>query len=191
MVAEVRIYYEGDDALREGFRQFFSELHETIGQPVRPIAGKSKAIADFKRALNSHPDAMNILLIDSEGPDDGMLFKSRCQPLGIDPAQKKAIFWMVQCMESWFLADIERLSDFYRKNLRKALHSNPKIEEIPKRDVLAKLNAATRDTQKGPYHKTKHAPHILRLIRPANVKKAAPSCRRLFEMVPRLYVERS
>jgi hypothetical protein len=88
------------------------------------------------------------------------------------------IFWMVECMESWFLADIEALSRYYRRDLAEALRGNPNVEEIPKEDVLARLKAATD----GRYHKTKDAPHILKRILPQRVKQAAPNCRRLFDL---------
>ena len=87
-------------------------------------------------------------------------------------------FWMVECMESSFLADIEALSRYYRRDLTEALRGDPNVEEIPKKDVLARLKAATD----GRYHKTKDAPHILKGILPQRVKQAAPNCRRLFDL---------
>jgi|ERR1035441_8490269 hypothetical protein len=64
-----------------------------------------------------------------------------------------SIFWMVEMMESWFHAD---------------------------RDAL---KAATKDTTKGKYHKTKHVPALLQSIKPALVRKAAPNCERFFASV--------
>jgi hypothetical protein len=187
MVAETRIYFEGDPALREGFRVFFSGLATALGRQPRLIAGEATAIADFLAGLRKHPDALNILLIDSEGPDDGKLFESICQPRGIDVRSRDAVFWMVECMEAWFLADAQALRKYYGKEFRqKAIPRNPKVEEIPKNDVFEALKAATKDTSKGPYHKTKHAPSLLRLISPALVKRASAHCRRLFESVPGL-----
>ncbi len=63
----------------------------------------------------------------------------------------------------------------------KHLKGNPRIEEIPKADVMQRLKLATRGLKKGAYHKTKHAPHILRLLQPSAVKRAAPHCQRLFD----------
>lgn len=85
-------------------------------------------------------------------------------------------------MESWFLADIDALVDYFEMDLRKALRGNPDVEEIPKRDVLDRLKAATN----GRYHKTRDAPHLLKRIRPDRVKRAAPHCRRLFDTVVEL-----
>lgn len=60
---------------------------------------------------------------------------------------------------------------------------NPNVEEISKQDPVKGLKAATKDTTKGRYHKTKHAPALLELIEPALVRKAAPNCERLFKVV--------
>jgi hypothetical protein len=187
MVSEVRIYFEGDRALREGFSEFFKELTATLGRAPKLIAGKADPCGVFLLALDAHPSALNILLIDGEGPDDGKLFESFCQPRGIDVRSKDRVFWMMQCMEAWFLADAEALRRYYGKNFREnAVRLNPKVEEIPKSDVFEALKTATKGTSKGPYHKTKHAPFLLRLINPALVKQSSGHCRRLFESVPKL-----
>ena len=87
-------------------------------------------------------------------------------------------------MESWFHADKDALEDYYKSGFRKAaLKANPNVEEISKRDVIEGLNAATKDTTEGKYHKTKHAPALLQSIKPELVRKAAPNCERLFKVV--------
>ena len=187
MVAETRIYFEGDPALREGFRVFLSGLATALGRQPRLIAGEATAIADFLTGLRKHPDALNILLIDSERPDDGRLFETICQPKGIDARSRDHVFWMVQCMEAWFLADAPALGEFYGKEFReKAVPRNPNVEEIPKKDVFEALRTATKDTSKGRYHKTKHAPSLLKLIDPALAQQASAHCRRIFDRIPQL-----
>ena len=87
-------------------------------------------------------------------------------------------------MESWFHADKDALEDYYKSGFRKAaLKANPNVEEISKRDVIEGLNAATKDTTEGKYHKTKHAPALLQSIKPELVRKAPPNCERLFKVV--------
>jgi hypothetical protein len=129
---------------------------------------------DFSIALRKHPAAWNVLLRDSEGP----LQPDRpASPAG-------SIFWMVEMMESWFHADKDALEGYYKIGFRKAaLKSNPNVEEIPKQDLIEGLKAATKDTTKGKYHKTKHAPALLQAIKPALVRNAAPNCERLFALV--------
>ena len=168
---EIRIYFEGDPALKEGFHAFFgaivSATREQSGR-IRFIAGKARARDDFRRATRVHPDAWNVLLIDSEGEPDSN-------------DRDGQTFWMVQCMESWFLADKDTLEAYYGERFRRnALPANPDVERIPKKDVIDGLAAATRQTGKGEYHKTRHAAQLLRLIRPDRVRSAAQNCERFF-----------
>jgi hypothetical protein len=183
VVAEIRIHYEGDPQLKEGLHSFFGKLVlEGYSRRCRVhfIAGRGRddAIHDFQDALESHPSSWNVLLIDSEGPDDGRLFAR----LRLPAAQKKSVFWMVQLMESWFLADIQALKLYYGKGFREAqLRIKREVEQIPKKDVLKWLENATKKTQKGGYDKTDHAPRLLGLIDPAMVREACPNCGRIFD----------
>jgi hypothetical protein len=87
---------------------------------------------------------------------------------------------MVQIMESWFLADVDALKAVFKSGLSEAvLRGNPNIEEIPKADVLERLNKAAD----GEYHKVKHGMKLLELIDPAKVRKAAPNCERMFRLI--------
>ena len=180
VVTEIRIYFEGDDSLRSGFAALFREIKSRAqAQNVRfdLIACGGTPIRDFLIALKKRKEAWNILLKDSEAPYDGKL----TNPPGTDP---KSVFWMVQLMEAWFLADPKALAEYYGKDFKTAaLRKNPQVEDIPKSDVMTCLQQATKDTQKGRYHKTKHAPAILERINPDSVKKAAPNCQRLFSEV--------
>lgn len=172
MVTEIRIYFEGHKALRPGFKQFLSRIDDAtrerrIGFQAIPAGGTPEE--DFRIAQKTHLNAWNILLRDSEGPK---------------PKRKKSVFWMVQVMEAWFLADPEALALYYGKDFASnTLKKNPRVEEIAKAEVLKCLKHATRKTQKGPYHKTAHAPRILELLDPDKVRKAASECERLFHEI--------
>ena len=184
MVREIRIYYEGAPQLKEGFRSFFGKLvlqdyYRLCRVRFVAGAGRAEAIHDFQDACQSHPSSWNVLLIDSEGPDDTQLFAR----LGLPAAQRDSVFWMVQLMESWFLADIQALKGDYRKGFQEArLIVKRDIERVHKNDVIKWLEDATKATQKGKYDKTAHAPRLLGLIDPALVRKACPNCRRIFEV---------
>lgn len=184
MVKEIRIHFEGHPALKEGFRQFFGEVVSLARERrwhVQFIAGhgRGNTIRDYCDACESHRLSWNVLLIDSEGPDDGKLF----QKLGLPAAKKDSVFWMVQLMESWFLADIQALKQHYGANVMKArLRGNPKIEEIPKADVIKRLRAAVR-TPKRSYDKVEDTPRLLRLLDPAIVRAACPNCERIFRIM--------
>ena len=177
MPQEIRIYFEGDKSLKAGFGVFFAEIREralAARWEVRIVATGGTPERDFGIALRKHPMAWNVLLRDSEGP--------------LDPnrpaSHAGSIFWMVEMMESWFHADKDALEGYYKTGFRKdALKPNPNVEEIPKHDLIEGLKAATKDTTKGKYHKTKHAPILLQSIKPALVRKAAPICERIFRVV--------
>jgi len=183
MVTEIRIYHEGDRKLKEGFRMFFAALFDgarLLRCRMNLIASGGEPVQDFKDALAKHPTAWNILLKDSDGPDDGRLFSA----LHLERSLEDSVFWMVQVMEAWFLADVEGLKRYYGQGLQEAaLHGNPKVEEIPKEDVYKRLKDATRTTSKGAYDKTGHAPGLLRFIDPEQVKQASPNCHRIFDTV--------
>lgn len=112
------------------------------------------------------------------------LVQDRCERHGLGRDHTENVFWMVQLMESWFLADVDALSRYYGKEFgRKAVQGTPSIEDIPKQNVLAKLKAATKKCSKGEYHKTSHAPDLLSVIDPEPVKTASPRCRQIFDSI--------
>lgn len=177
MVTRLRIYFEGDDVLRPGFRQFLSEIAE-VARSGRCrfdlIATNGTPVEDFRDALKTHSDGWNVLLLDSEDPEEFELRKKNLK--GCDP---ESIFWMVQIMESWFLADLQALRAVFKSLNESAVRGNPNVEEIPKADVLARLDKAAN----GEYHKVKHGTKLLGLIDPVKVRKAAPDCDRLFRVI--------
>jgi hypothetical protein len=172
-VNEIRVYFEGDVALKPGFHALFTELREKAREKrvgLRLIAAEGTPDRDFAMARKYHPEACNLLLRDSEGP--------------LPANRDDSVFWMVEMMESWFHADKDALAEFYESGFQKgSLAANPKVEEIPKRDLVNGLKAATKPTKKGAYHKTAHAPKLLQRIRPTLVRAAAPNCERLFQAV--------
>jgi len=187
-VTDIRIYFEGDDTLREGFRGLLDSIFRAAhGKArIRLIAGRAKAVGDFVSALRSHPTTFNILLVDAEGPDDGRLHdrlkvrRDWSPPDGasVDPRQ---IHFMIQVMEAWFLADRAALASYYGSEFRPGcLPKTAEVEKIAKADVLDALKRATEQALKGRYHKTRHAPALLALVDASVVRKAAPACERLF-----------
>jgi hypothetical protein len=174
LVTEIRLYFEGAPELSPAFKEFFGEIKtraENKGVRFRAVSTGGKPESDFRKGRKRNPDALNILLLDSEGP--------------IDPARHdESVYWMVQVMEAWFLADPDALARYYGEGFnRGALRKNPNVEEIPKKDVESSLKRAIKDCGKQRYHKTKHAPALLESIDPKRVRTAAPNCERLFREV--------
>jgi acyl-coenzyme A thioesterase PaaI-like protein len=88
---------------------------------------------------------------------------------------------MTQMMEAWLAADVATLRRFYGQGFNaNSIPNNPNVEDIPKQRLEAALRAATRNTQKGEYHKIRHGPAILAQLEVARVRAAAAHCDRLF-----------
>jgi len=198
MTKEIRIYIEGGgnkagrSELRNAFREFFRELAEGAakrGVRLRPLpfGGRQNTFQAFKLALEDRGDAFIALLVDSETPvsvdSPWRHVKSHSGDNWDNPGvDDKHCHLMVQTMEAWLVADPEKLQEYYGRDFHdNSLPRSPNVEEIAKERIQRALKSATRRTQKGSYHKGKHAPAILRIIRPSEVKRRAPHCKRLFE----------
>jgi hypothetical protein len=114
MVNELRIYFEGDNRLKPGFHAFMKEIVEAARKKrcrFQLVEAKGTPVQDFHDALKTHPNAWNFLLLDSDAPVKGSL-ADLCRTKRIYPKHEASVFWMVQVMEAWFLADVSALRAF-------------------------------------------------------------------------------
>jgi uncharacterized protein DUF4276 len=185
MVTELRIYFEGDSRLRPGFHVFLKEIKAAaLSKRCKfyPVDAKGTPAQDYRSGLKANPRALNILLLDSDEPLDNSVV-NLLRKKGLEGCDSECIFWMVQVMESWFLADIDALKRFYDGGFQEsALEGNPRVEQIPKGDVLSRLKKATRNTKRGEYQKS-HAFKLLEIVDPSKVRKVAPNCDRMFSLI--------
>ena len=189
-MSEIRVYFEGNAGLKRPLQVFLEKADPRLKSRVKPIPGRGRddAIHDFLLGASQDPNLSHVLLIDSEGPDDGQLYdkltrEGSWRPRKVVPTEAQ-VGWMVQVMESWFLAERAKLGNYYGPGLHeKSLPPNPKVEEIPKADVLDGLKRATKNTGKGAYHKGAHAMRILELLTPQTVRAVSPNCDRLFRIL--------
>ena len=159
----LRIYFEGDAGLREGFRAFFQGLN----RDVRLVALGSNW-NKFERAKAIHGGEHCVLLRDAEG--------------SAPPSPAPDEFFMVQLMESWFLADPEAVSRYFGPGGR-AVPKRANVEMVSKARVEQALKAASSKTKKGDYFKDKvrHANGLLKMVSPEKARKASPHCERIFQ----------
>jgi len=200
MVKEVIIYIEGDTkqkgkgnaiTLRQGFREFFKNLAENIKIPIdlKLVGSRELTIRIFLSEHEYNKDAFSVLLVDAEIEiDEKDTSKNFLQKISdkfdFKTVEDDQCHLMVQLMESWFLADKEKLAEFYGKDFKpKALAQNKKVEQIPKKDVISGLENATRNTKKGKYGKGAHSGEILQRIESGKVCEAAPHCQKLFDAI--------
>lgn len=194
---KVVVYVEGGghqrktlDDCRRGFGQLFEKVVGE-GQPpkVRACGGRAETFHDFQRDVRQAKEGFLILLVDSEAPVGANVTPwnhVRTQDSWKKPknVHEDQAHLMVQCMESWFLADRDALSEYYKQGfLVNSLPGRANIEEIPKRDVEQRLERATRATQAGLYHKTRHGFDLLALIDPEKLRQKSPRARRFFEVL--------
>lgn len=204
MVKDIRLYIEGDTkqkgsgnsiTLRQGFNEFFGKWaqEEKINIKLQPIlcGDRGKAVKIFLNDEAFYPQSFAVLLIDSEREKDqnksAKLFLEEDFPnYDFKNVKESQCHFMVQAMESWFLADREKLAACYdNKFHEKSLPQHNEIEKVPKDDAIEKLKKATKETKngKGEYSKGTDSGKILGEIRPQKVIDAAPHCRKLFEAI--------
>ncbi|MEH2323716.1 MAG: DUF4276 family protein [Nostoc sp.] len=194
----IRSGKETTTGLRQGFIKFFQNLYDIAGENIKIFivmcGSRSDAYENFKIALESQPEAFNVLLIDAESPVystvtpwEHLRNRTEDHPWILDAVnfEDDWCHLMVQTMEAWFIADIDALREFYGKGLREniilqGMARNRSVETISKATLKVWLEAATRRTEKKKYHKTRHAPKLLALLNVARVCQASTYCDRLF-----------
>lgn len=201
MVREIRLYIEGDTkqrgsgnsiTLRQGFSEFFGKWarEENLKIALRPIlcGDRGKAVKIFLNDELMYTEGFAVLLIDSEREkeisDNALAFLQADFPnYDFRKIKESQCHFMVQAMESWFLADKEKLAACYDNKFKgNALPKNQQVEKILKKDAIEGLKSATKDTKngKGEYSKGADSGKILGEIRPQMIIDAAPHCEKLF-----------
>ena len=106
------IFFEGSPLLKLPLLTFILKaVPEAHGRVfIRLGKNKDETIKDFLRAASTHPKGRYILLVDSDEPDHGGLFKNLCKTAlwrkhSSGTIASQDVHWMVQVMEAWFVAD--------------------------------------------------------------------------------------
>lgn len=198
-MVEAKLIVEGggqSKELRTRCREAFSELMRRAGfggRMPRIIASGSRDDArdEFENYLKVGQGSF--LLVDSEAPvavgaKPWAHLKARDnwkRPVG---AKDDHCHLMVQCMETWFLADVHALETFYGQGFApNALPHTANIEVVSTKAVLDALERATRGTKtKGEYGKSAHSFKILHEIDPSKLRKASEWADRFFATLDRL-----
>ncbi|HEY0783121.1 MAG TPA: DUF4276 family protein [Thermoanaerobaculia bacterium] len=201
MVTEIRIYLEGGGdrsesraALRQGFSRFLQSLHDLArakGSGVRVVlcGPRQQAYRDFQAALRTNPEALNVLLVDSEEPVSAgspreHLRKRSQDGWHLDNVAEEKCHLMVQAVEAWLIADPDTLATYYGQGfLRSALPKADDVETVDKSRLHSALAHATEKTRKKRYHKIRHCSDLLARIDPKLVRQRARHCDRLFAVL--------
>lgn len=192
---KVKIYVEGggdSESLRSELRRAMSKLLKKLDLKKMPAiiacGGRNQTFDRFQTAVREGKDQV-FLLVDSEasvGQSHEFLpwehLKQRDDWSSTDNMDDDQCHLMVQCMESWFLADPEALKVFFKQGFVEK-HIPPQgqdVEAISKNQVLTKLENATRNSTKGAYRKGDHSFEILEKIAPEKIKAASKWAERFF-----------
>ncbi len=154
---------------------------------VLPCGPRGEAFKNFRLAItNPHPDEFPLLLVDSEGPISETPWQHVLHRVGDewkkpDGAEDVHLHFMVQLMESWFLADRAELNKYFGSEFKESkLPKGNNLEAIPKQQVIEGLKAATKECGRDKtYHKGRHSFEILGRISPQLVEAASKSAKRL------------
>ena len=159
----IRIYIEGGG----DERATKARLHKALGQFLNPVRERAR-----ERAVRWP--------VTASGPWEHLAVRDKWKRPREVAAEHCHL--MVQAMESWLIADREKLREYYGKDFHEgSLPNRPNVEEIPKSELEAALKKAAGNTKKKTYHKTQHAPRILEKLRLSVVCEKAPYCQRLVD----------
>ena len=179
--------------LRRGMDAFLRELKETARAKSWRLnlscsGSRNAAFERFENARRRGGHTLILLLVDSEGPVNASPREhlSAKDSWDMGDSNDDAIHLMAQTMETWILADSETLANYYGQNFaRNEIPKSDDLERVSKEDVEQALKQATRKTQKGAYHKIKHASELLKLIDPKKAREKCRHCERLFSVLNR------
>ena len=204
MTRAIRIYVEGGGNesskanLREGFNQFLQTVRDRarsskLRWQVVPSGSREDTYKAFRAGLSSHAEDQVLLLVDSEGEVTGSPIEHLCGKgkggWDRELLSDENCHLMVQLMEAWFIADVEKLAEFYGQGFREsAIPRTKDVEKVDKKRVLDSLTKATANTSKRAYDKKRdrHASELLRCIRPEKVRQKSRHCARLFTALEKL-----
>ena len=175
---------------REAFTNFFQNAGLSDVKPeIVPCGGRRTAYDKFCVDLASNSSRFLVLLVDSEGPvcEGGpwVHLRNRADDRWSIPAgaTDRNAHLMVQAMESWLLADVEPLVEYFGERFdRAALPNAQEIETVARGDLLLALREATRKCGWARYTK-RRAFQILMKVNVEKVTSASPYAARLVEIL--------
>ena len=197
----VAIYMEGGSdsrdtktALRQGMEAFLITIKEAVREKswrwkLVCCGSRDETFRKFRKAFQVGEYAITVLLVDAEAPVEGPVedrsvrdhLRSRD---GWDfdfVSAADVIHLMIQTIETWIVADQQALAKYYGQGFRgNELPKTINLETVAKTKISGALNRSIRHTQKGLYHKIRHASDLLKKIDPQHVASRCPSCARLF-----------
>ena len=129
---EIKLYVEGGGKgshkratikLQQGFDSFFTEIIELarikkISFKIIPAGNTQSTYDDFIFSVENSPQSFNLLLVDSDDALDEdesarAFLQKKYKKWKLKTVKDEQCHLMVQIMESWFIADVDALKQFY------------------------------------------------------------------------------
>ena len=185
-----------DADFRRGYQTFLRKIapDTVVGRRValEVVRGKGRSAAYDKFCHHNrlHPDALILLLIDSEndvprGSEVWPYLADRDAMTKPAWATEGHAYLMVQCVETWLVKDRTALRSVYGNCLKeRPLPKRRNLEDEPKVDAVRKLKLATATCKEQRYE---HGDSwkVMEVIDPGNLA-GLPNADRLFRELPRL-----
>jgi len=193
-VTGIAIYLEGGgvgantkSALRRGMSEFLGEIRDNCRDnrwffKLVACGDRNEAYRGFYNFNEFEKYHVVVLLVDSEEkvkagyPHQHLTQRDGWQFL---ENNKNNVHLMVQTMETWIVCDQNAMKKFYGNNYRPIILP-AELEDTSKPDISNWLDNATSKTQKGRYHKIKHASELMKQINPDEVRKRCKHCDNMF-----------
>lgn len=181
--------------LRQGMDAFLAEIKNACrkkkwGWKLVCCGTRNTTYKAFQSAHANGDTDIVVLLVDSETRIDVAAPSAHLAARDgwdLHGSEYDMIYFMVQTMETWIVADPDALRAYYGQGFRgNVLPRRQNLEEVSKTEINQRLGRATQGTRKGKYHKIKHARELLQRIDPVTVRERCPHCARLFETLLQL-----
>jgi hypothetical protein len=184
-MAKCIIFIEGsrntdNGDLRAGFGKLLGQAKLLHMPRIVMCDDTANAIRKFEQETAKPQSEFDhvLLLVDLDGPSATRTAWLAAKKL---TSHTDHIFFMVQKMEAWFLAQPTLLTDFYKPKLTHAL-PRPAPEQVPHPDRV--LEQCTKGHEKkGSYHKTKHGFRLLAESHLPTLRAAFPDVARLLAAI--------
>lgn len=156
---KIKIYIEGggNRHLNGDLRRTFSKLLQEYGvngNRYQIVAGGSRG--ETIKAI--HKQSNSIILIDSEEIIDT---KTKLEHLekteskeSLKGITENNLFFMVVCMETWMVSDVEALKKYYGSNFKEAKIQNSDLIHKDKTTIMKMIKDSIRECQNNEYRKS-------------------------------------
>ncbi|MEO5341164.1 MAG: DUF4276 family protein [Magnetococcus sp. MYC-9] len=184
--------------MRRSFKLFISKAGIDQGNfEIARCGSRDQAFKGFEYAAKTHEQGtIPLLLVDSEdavpdntNPWDFLYSRDGWKrPEGV---RDEHVHLMTHCMETWFLADMDALTEYFGNGFHtNSLPQTQPIEAAPKKSIFDGLNNAAKSTSKRKYDKGDHSFAILAILDPFKVQRQALWACRLFKTMDDVLVHK-